>query len=677
MRRPRASSQHRRRARRCVESPNHPIHANRRPENANRHVASIAAIDLAASTTREIQTIARTATTTTRRGRRRAIATIDAMATMATRDARATARPTRDAMLWTIEELASAGVDATTLRNLLPVGLAGEGALKARARKRVRHFFLLSASIAAIDAAEGEETEKSLETHRDAMARARDACFQQDDGDEEDLIGEDTEAFRAYVKAADRAIEVLGMREACEGLDERRSARDETPRDAVRRVVEEWKDALLGVHGRDVDEHLDRIEDAWTREAADRYHRLCEVEEWDEPSRALVKKALELLRAELCGKATTLTTVQEHLANSYYVPSRAKPGFTLGKRDDGVREWVDVGARGVKRRAETNADAFVSSPSTKRVHSEEASPAKPRSSAGRLGGVLSKPISCVRKSVDAPAFIKSPFGKSPLGKSSRITASQTIDDVEERRTDEVETLEDDTPPSEHESEEEIMPTQVPTGSYTDEDDEAEAAEEDEDPEPSPAPTEPSPAPTQTIQPAPLKRQGKVYPKAQRLVSVRAAHARSPLTGSDDEYDEIEIEATPGNYLVPRVNRLQPVKTSVKQSPTRKRKYERQTTRRARGRPKNWTPEEETALIEGVEKFGSGKWKTILADDARGKNVFAANARTNVDLAKKWYHLRPSHLSNMWRQHEQDQEIVARQEKPKLDYIIDAILEGSH
>ena len=169
----------------------------------------------------------------------------------------------------------------------------------------------------------------------------------------------------------------------------------------------------------------------------------------------------------------------------------------------------------------------------------------------------------------------------------------------------------------------------------------------------------------------------MYPKAQRLVSVRAAHARSPLTGSDDEYDEIEIEATPGNYLVPRVNRLQPVKTSVKQSPTRKRKYERQTTRRACGRPKNWTPEEETALIEGVEKFGSGKWKTILADDARGKNVFAANARTNVDLAKKWYHLRPSHLSNMWRQHEQDQEIVARQEKPKLDYIIDAILEGSH
>jgi hypothetical protein len=96
----------------------------------------------------------------------------------------------------------------------------------------VRHFFLLSASIAAIEAAEGEETEKSLEAHRDAMARARDACFQEDDGDEEDLIGEDTEAFRAYVKAADRAIEVLGMREACEGLDERRSARDETPRDA-------------------------------------------------------------------------------------------------------------------------------------------------------------------------------------------------------------------------------------------------------------------------------------------------------------------------------------------------------------------------------------------------------------------------------------------------------------
>ena len=396
----------------------------------------------------------------------------------------------------------------------------------------MRHFFLLSASIAAIEAAEGEETEKSLEAHRDAMARARDACFQEDDGDEEDLIGEDTEAFRAYVKAADRAIEVLGMREACEGLDERRSARDEMPRDAVRRVVEEWKDALLGVHGRDVDEHLDRIEDAWTRKAADRYHRLCEVEEWDEPSRALVKKALELLRAELCGKATTLTTVQEHLANSYYVPSRAKPGFTLGKRDDGVREWVDVGARGVKRRAETNADAFVSSPSTKRVHSEEASPAKPRSSPGRLGALLSKTISWVRKSVDAPAFIKSPFGKSPLGKSSRITASQTIDDVEERRTDEVETLEDDTPPSEHESEEEIMPTQVPTGSYTDEEDaDDEDEDEDEDAEPSPAPTEPSPAPTQTIQPAPLKSASGTEGTTEGTTTGGAGETGSKATGA--------------------------------------------------------------------------------------------------------------------------------------------------
>ena len=62
------------------------------------------------------------------------------MATMATRDARATARPTRDAMLWTIEELASAGVDATTLRNLLPVGLAGEGA-RAAARARACDIF--------------------------------------------------------------------------------------------------------------------------------------------------------------------------------------------------------------------------------------------------------------------------------------------------------------------------------------------------------------------------------------------------------------------------------------------------------------------------------------------------------------------------------------------------------
>ena len=560
-------------------------------------------------------------------------------------DARATAPTRGDAMFWTIEALASAGLDAMTLRNLLPAARVGEETAVEDVHARVRHFFLLSASTRAIEAAEGERSETSVDAYRDAMERARDACFQDADGDDEELIGEDTAAFRAYVKAAERAIEARGMREACETLDHREedgSARRGMPRDAVRRVVEEWKEALLGVHGRDVDEHLDRIEDAWTRKAADRYHRLCEVEEWDEPSRALVKKALELLRAELCGKATTLTTVQEHLANSYYVPSRAKPGFTLGKRDDGVRKWVDVGARGVKRRAETNADAFVSSPSTKRVHSEEASPAKPRSSPGRLGALLSKTISWVRKSVDAPAFIKSPFGKSPLGKSPRITASQTIDDVEERRTDEDETLEDDTPPSDHESEEEIMPTQVPTGSYTDEEDaDDEDEDEDEDADPSPAPTEPSPAPTQTIQPASLKSRAvpKVQPKAQRMVvpvrpvrKQQVPRAHSPLTGSDDEYDEIETEATAGDHLVP-VNRPQSVKTPVNQSPTH-------VSGCKRGR---WSREEEIALTKGVEKFGCA-WEAILADDKRGKNVFAN--RTSTSLHQKW-HARGKKFATEW------------------------------
>lgn len=58
-------------------------------------------------------------------------------------------------------------------------------------------------------------------------------------------------------------------------------------------------------------------------------------------------------------------------------------------------------------------------------------------------------------------------------------------------------------------------------------------------------------------------------------------------------------------------------------------------------------EEEIVLIEGVEKFGSGKWKMILVDDVCGKNVFVVNVRINVDLAKKWYYLRLFYLSNMW------------------------------
>eukprot|EP00252_Welwitschia_mirabilis_P012015 TRINITY_DN2672_c0_g1_i5.p1 TRINITY_DN2672_c0_g1~~TRINITY_DN2672_c0_g1_i5.p1 ORF type:complete len:230 (-),score=31.61 TRINITY_DN2672_c0_g1_i5:432-1121(-) len=52
-----------------------------------------------------------------------------------------------------------------------------------------------------------------------------------------------------------------------------------------------------------------------------------------------------------------------------------------------------------------------------------------------------------------------------------------------------------------------------------------------------------------------------------------------------------------------------------------------------GAPKQkWTPEEEAALLEGVDKYGAGKWSEILRDpDLRVKLA----TRSNVDLKDKW------------------------------------------
>eukprot|EP00252_Welwitschia_mirabilis_P007112 TRINITY_DN181_c0_g1_i1.p1 TRINITY_DN181_c0_g1~~TRINITY_DN181_c0_g1_i1.p1 ORF type:complete len:163 (-),score=31.68 TRINITY_DN181_c0_g1_i1:387-875(-) len=55
------------------------------------------------------------------------------------------------------------------------------------------------------------------------------------------------------------------------------------------------------------------------------------------------------------------------------------------------------------------------------------------------------------------------------------------------------------------------------------------------------------------------------------------------------------------------------------------------------RKQKWTEAEESALKAGVEKYGPGKWKTILSDP-----VFALvlSARSNVDLKDKWRNLNP-------------------------------------
>lgn len=82
-----------------------------------------------------------------------------------------------DVMFWMIEEFVSVGVDVMMLWNLLLVGFVGEGVWVVCVWKCVWYFFLLSVLIVVIEGVEGEETEKSLEAYRDAMARARDVCF--------------------------------------------------------------------------------------------------------------------------------------------------------------------------------------------------------------------------------------------------------------------------------------------------------------------------------------------------------------------------------------------------------------------------------------------------------------------------------------------------------------------
>nr|XP_043616759.1 telomere repeat-binding factor 4-like [Erigeron canadensis]XP_043616760.1 telomere repeat-binding factor 4-like [Erigeron canadensis] len=52
----------------------------------------------------------------------------------------------------------------------------------------------------------------------------------------------------------------------------------------------------------------------------------------------------------------------------------------------------------------------------------------------------------------------------------------------------------------------------------------------------------------------------------------------------------------------------------------------------------WTMEEEEALIAGVEKYGQGKWKTIV-DDPQFASCFSD--RSNVDLKDKWRNLNAS------------------------------------
>ncbi|GJY82188.1 homeodomain-like/winged-helix DNA-binding family protein, partial [Tanacetum coccineum] len=51
--------------------------------------------------------------------------------------------------------------------------------------------------------------------------------------------------------------------------------------------------------------------------------------------------------------------------------------------------------------------------------------------------------------------------------------------------------------------------------------------------------------------------------------------------------------------------------------------------------KRWTPDEESALIAGVRKYGMGKWKDILSDQ---KISECLKDRSNVDLKDKWRNL---------------------------------------
>ena len=45
----------------------------------------------------------------------------------------------------------------------------------------------------------------------------------------------------------------------------------------------------------------------------------------------------------------------------------------------------------------------------------------------------------------------------------------------------------------------------------------------------------------------------------------------------------------------------------------------------------WTSEEETYLMEGVQKFGEGNWKETLQN-------YPFQNRTNMDLKDKWHNI---------------------------------------
>ncbi|XP_058748938.1 telomere repeat-binding factor 4-like [Vicia villosa] len=49
----------------------------------------------------------------------------------------------------------------------------------------------------------------------------------------------------------------------------------------------------------------------------------------------------------------------------------------------------------------------------------------------------------------------------------------------------------------------------------------------------------------------------------------------------------------------------------------------------------WTPEEEEALHQGVQKHGTGKWKNILRDKEFAEKLCS---RSNIDLKDKWRNL---------------------------------------
>ncbi|KAL1538495.1 single myb histone 6-like [Salvia divinorum] len=56
-----------------------------------------------------------------------------------------------------------------------------------------------------------------------------------------------------------------------------------------------------------------------------------------------------------------------------------------------------------------------------------------------------------------------------------------------------------------------------------------------------------------------------------------------------------------------------------------------------GAPKQkWTPEEEAALKAGIQKYGTGKWSTILKDPEFSTDL---RSRSNVDLKDKWRNLK--------------------------------------